>query len=257
VPEVARQIVARWGEIQVRDGRTGDLIQYTVSRDSSAIDLVTASSNARPDIRLLGTLNAFVPNLELGKLFAAEYDGSNPLFGPRTRAFGSNTQPLQAEAIPDADGDGWPQFAVLKQRADNGRDSVTLLDLRVEEDFLRFDDAAIQIGLGEQFTSQKLLVAPDLNANGASEVVVYEYETTGSRHRALINDGRTGARIGIVHFSEQLVGIDAAICPDINNNGAAEIALLGIRPADGGVRVLLKDLSTDELLGAASLPRLQ
>ena len=99
-------------------------------------------------------------------------------------------------------------------------------------------------------------MAPDQNGNRAAELVVYEYETDGTRHKARINDGRTGEPLGSVNFSEQLVGIDAAICPDLNGNGSAEIAVLGIRPGDGGVRVLVKDSGTDELLGAVSFPPL-
>jgi len=181
----------------------------------------------------------------------------------RDRYFGGGFLPTQGVALPGAAGGGLPTVAVLGTGGGSTRDGVRLLSVVKEArspftspPFMSFDDAVIRVGLGEEFTASQLLATPDFNGNGAPEFVVYEYETTGSRHRALINDGRTGERLGTVRFSEQLVGLDIAMCPDLNGNGSAEIALLGMRPADGGVRVIVKDGNTDELLGAVSLPTL-
>ncbi|MCP4088885.1 MAG: hypothetical protein GY746_03710 [Gammaproteobacteria bacterium] len=241
-PEVASLSDRNWAVIQVRDGKTGELLRYNADRDSDPRSLFRVPSSAQSGIRGLGEVYGAARFFRIAD--SSQYLGAGRI-------------PLQAVFIPDSGGDGSPQVAVLKLFADTGVDSLSLYNtVDMSGGIALATDLPVPIGLGEPFTAMSLLVAPDMNDNGSSETVVYEYETSGTRHKARINDGRTGELLSTVRFSQQLMGLDAVVCPDINNNGSAEIAILGMRYSDDAILVHVKDTATDELLGAVSFPRL-
>ena len=258
-PEIVRLTQSGYGRIQVRDSMTAEPLLSRGGdrpglsrRASSPLSLLTAPTATTGEGPLLGVLFGRERFIAFEALPAA----GQPRVAPFRRYIGADREPLQAVVLPDPDSDALAQVAVLKNRTATDVDSITLFSVVNANGVLESGAETIEIGLGRAFTAQQLLVAPDQNGNRAAELVVYEYETNGTRHKARINDGRTGESLGTVNFSEQLMGIDAAVCPDLNNNGSAEIAVLGMRPGDGGVRVLVKDSGTDELLGAVSFPPL-
>ena len=89
-----------------------------------------------------------------------------------------------------------------------------------------------------------MLAIPDINGNGASELVVFGLRFDGRNQKAVIKDSRTGAQLGELWFDRQFPGVAFADCGDINGNGTHELALLGERASDQSRKVIIKDSGT-------------
>jgi hypothetical protein len=139
------------------------------------------------------------------------------------------TTPLGLVEVPDANGNGTPEVAVLGQ----GTKAVVV----------KTADAGTAAQLGfvyynRNFMPHQVAALPDLNANGVAELAVLGRDAAGQLNTEL-RDAVTGALVRNLQF-EQLAPLDLAVLPDLNGNGSPEVAVLGV-PAGGVAQVLIMD----------------
>jgi hypothetical protein len=142
------------------------------------------------------------------------------------------TTPLGLVEVPDANGNGTPEVAVLGQ----GTKSVVVKTVDA--------GTAAQLGFvyyNRNFTPHQVAALPDLNANGVAELAVLGRDA-GGQLKTELRDAVTGALVRNLRF-DQLAPLDLAVLPDLNGNGSPEVAVLGVLAA-GGAQVLIKDSAT-------------
>ena len=89
--------------------------------------------------------------------------------------------------------------------------------------------------------STPLLSLNDINKDGAPEIAVVTYNSTLKKSTATVKNGQTGALVKQIPFNGQFVPTKANVLPDLNGNGAPEIAVLGVRSSDQAVQVEVRD----------------
>lgn len=158
---------------------------------------------------------------------------------------GSGWQVLQLEWLGDLNGNGYPEAAVLRIRNDQSQYTVVLRDSGSRQwlGTLYFDP---------QYPPRRMLVIPDINGNGADEVVVFGQRFNGGNQKAQVMDSRSGQILRAVFYDKTFPGQDIAVCEDINGNGAEELVMLGRRASDGQLKAIVKDAKTGERLGVVN-----
>jgi len=102
------------------------------------------------------------------------------------------------------------------------------------------------------FAPRSLAVVPDINGNSASELAVLGTDSSDNV-RVNIKDAASGAWIGAIDFPSTFTPVGLAVVPDVNGNGVAELAVLGV-DASGNVRANIKDADTGAWVGAVDFP---
>ncbi|WP_295613297.1 SBBP repeat-containing protein, partial [uncultured Lamprocystis sp.] len=213
---------------EIKDAATGaGLGKVFFAKTFQPVDFAAvadANGNGAAELAVLGVNAAGQPRVELR-------DSGNAalvkvLWSPKW------TTPLNLAAVPDANGNGTPEVAVLGQ----GTKGVVV----------KTADAATAAQLGfvyynRNFTPHQVAALPDRNANGVAELAVLGRDAAGQLKTEL-HDAVTGALVRNLWF-DQLAPLDLAVLPDLNGNGSPEIAVLGVLAA-GGAQVLIKDTAT-------------
>ena len=144
----------------------------------------------------------------------------------------------QAHVVDDLNNNGGVEVAVLR----TSQDKVNVLT----KDVLN-KTAVSNIGYSPNYAPGQLLVVPDVNGNGISELAVFGKNPNNQTQKVQIKDAKTNHTIRNVFFNKALEPNDLVVIPDINANGASEIVFLGTR-ANGNRRVLIKDSKTGSLI---------
>ncbi|HEX7035138.1 MAG TPA: hypothetical protein VF210_05160 [Pseudomonadales bacterium] len=153
---------------------------------------------------------------------------------------GSGWTPLAQSLVRDLNGNGTPEAAILRTHPD-GRVNVVLIDLASRL-------AVGSLNFPADYPPQGLLVIPDVNGNGADELVVLGRRHDGFDQKAMIRDSKSGAWLRVLWFDRHFPGQDFVSCGDLNGNGAHDVALLGYDPVNGRNKVIVKDTATGERL---------
>ncbi|WP_295584650.1 SBBP repeat-containing protein [uncultured Lamprocystis sp.] len=157
----------------------------------------------------------------------------------QTIAFGSTYAPLDAVMVPDLDGNGAPELALLRFTAD--------AQVQVEVRDTRTGERRTALTFAAAFLPKRLAVVPDLNGNGAVELAVLGIHSSSGAVAAEIKDARTGVRLRQVYFDKTYQPLDFAAVADANGNGAAELAVLGIKSGSQS-KVELRDTQSGQLV---------
>jgi outer membrane protein assembly factor BamB len=163
----------------------------------------------------------------------------------RRIAFDPNNWPRQLLRLPDFNGNGSDDLALLGVHSANGTASAEIRDGRTGA-FIR------QVGFGRQFTPRKLLALTDVNGNGTPDLALLSSSQTLAPTVIDMRDGSTGAlikRIALPSFSELRL-LDFATLPDSNGNAVPELAALGCDrgPPANLCRLVVHDGSSGERL---------
>ena len=86
-----------------------------------------------------------------------------------------------------------------------------------------------------------LLSLNDINKDGAPEIAVVTYNPTLKKSTATVKNAQTGGLVQQIILDRRFVPIKANVLPDLNGNGAPEIAVLGVRSSDQAVQVEVRD----------------
>ena len=143
-----------------------------------------------------------------------------------------------AKMVPDLNGNGAPEVVLLSATTHHAtvHDSLSGKLLR-------------NIALDSAFKPLRVAIVPDQNGNGASELAVLEVNS--STARVEIRDAKNGVFIRQLSLAQPqlLQPRDLAVLPDLNQNGSAELAVLG-RSAVAGKpdKVAIHDGVTGQLI---------
>ena len=115
-------------------------------------------------------------------------------------------------------------------------------------------------GLKSLYGILSALAVPDLNANGTPDLVVTRSGNDGSIN-AEVRDGSSGALLRTMAFlNNTFAPVHCAVLPDLDGNGAPELAVLAARRSDDRGVVEIRNLSGSQLprviwFGAGLSPR--
>ncbi len=211
--------------IQVRDTASGDLLQRLyVDGEFETLMLANLPIDGSQAVALLGqkddAIRAEIRELWTGTILSRVWFTSANRFIPR-----------DLEVIPDLNGNGAPELALLSENAGTGkrakveiRDSLTATILH-------------NIWWASTDAPYQLATLNDLNGNGSMELAVM---STASP-KVVVKDSATGRWVTQVTFDQRYAPFRLAVVPDITGNGADELALLAVRHSDGRIRAQVKD----------------
>ncbi len=90
-------------------------------------------------------------------------------------------------------------------------------------------------------TLPPLVFLGDINKDNSPEIAVVTYNSTLKKSTATVKNAQTGGLVQQIILDRRFVPIKANILPDLNSNGAPEIAVLGVRSSDQAVQVEVRD----------------
>ncbi|MFW2439262.1 MAG: hypothetical protein ACN4GR_07810 [Arenicellales bacterium] len=155
--------------------------------------------------------------------------------------FGQNFEVKQLEVLEDVNNNGTPELAVLKG---GGVVNVLVRDAGTGK-YIR------NIGFDPNFTPQKLLVVPDTDNDGEQELGLMSRRPDNGQVKIELRDVTGGELTKNIWYGVKDQPLDAAVYPDINGNGSAELGVLG-RIINNPDQLILriKDARTNEFLNA-------
>ncbi len=151
--------------------------------------------------------------------------------------FGDRYVPVALEVLPDSNGNGAPEYALLGQNTDSGSIQVRVLDA-ISGNVIR------NLYWGDKTDAVDLAVIPDISGNAQPEFAVVERTLATGRVRAQLKDSVTEASVGKISFSPVLSPFAIEVVADINGNGASELAMGGVRDDTGATQIQLRDTIT-------------
>lgn len=99
-----------------------------------------------------------------------------------------------------------------------------------------------------------LLSLGDLNNDGSPEIAVITHDATLLKTTATVKNAKTGVFVEQINFNGHYAPKKVNVVNDLNNNGASEIAVLGVRDSDQAVQVEVRDGLSGLKLRAVSFP---
>ncbi len=150
----------------------------------------------------------------------------------RNISFSPNYTGVDLLVLGDLNGNNAREIAVL---ADNknvtAADTVEIRDSKTG-DLIR----TINYGIGS--VPQQLINLPDLNNSGGAELAVLRANTA----RVLIKDAKTGLAVNTLDYT---LSQPFRLATVTDSNSQTNLAMLGIRTADGQIRADVRDVLTD------------
>src|SRR5258706_3766310 len=201
------------------------LIQNTVTRPAAAIPTAVALVGL-PDVNGNGTVDMALLRVRAGSIVAEIRDGLTGALLKNSVFFSNAFTPVAAVALPDADGNGVSELAVLTTRNSDGH-------VAVESRNVGGADLPRRISYPAGFSPVAMKVVSDADKNGVAELAVLL-----SRNR----DGRGVVSVQSISGTPNLHYIWSAaghtvsglqVVGDSDGNGVPEVAMLSRRTSDG------------------------
>jgi hypothetical protein len=151
----------------------------------------------------------------------------------KTIPFASTYDPVAVAEVPDLNGNGKNELAVLAVGGTGGI-MVTVKDLAT--------GAIVKsVSFPSTYKALALAVVADVNGNSASELAVLG--TTAGQTKVLVKDAFSGAVVNTVSYPATITPLALAATPDVSGNGAGELAVIGAY-ASGQLTAMLRDAFT-------------
>jgi hypothetical protein len=169
-------------------------------------------------------------------------------------AFDKNFWPRQLVRVPDLNGNGFDELAVLGTHRISGRNAVEVRDGGTGATLAR-------ITFDRNFVAGRLVAMPDINGNGTPDLALLEASDDSGIAvpvpvRVEVRDGVSSALIRTIDLAD-IRGIPGwmqlAVLPDSNGNGVPELAVLGA-PSFYPYAVEVRDALTADAIGRIGLP---
>ncbi|WP_295583683.1 SBBP repeat-containing protein [uncultured Lamprocystis sp.] len=222
---------------QIKQAVTGTPIQtFVFDQGYTPFDLAVVpdqNTNGAPELALLGrhAVNGSV-QVEL----------RDTLTGERLSAVAFNLAfvPQRLAVLPDRNGNGAAELAVLGINASTGAIAAEIKDAR--------SGAGLgQVFFAKTFRPVDFAAVADANSNGAAELAVLGVNAAGLP-RVELRDSASAALVKVLWSPQWTTPLNLAEVPDANNNGTPEVAVLG-QSRGGAVLVKTADAGTAVQLG--------
>lgn len=160
--------------------------------------------------------------------------------------FDGKTVPIDLTTLPDIDANGSEELAVLAWS--NGAFAAQIVNLGAGA------TAARTVAFGPTLTEYRdLTTAPDINGNGAPELVLMAKDASGQT-QVQVRDAKSGALIQTVPFGTTYDPVAIEVVEDQDGAGVPDLAMVGIN-STGTVRGVIKDPVSKNLVGGASFDK--
>jgi len=211
--------------VQVRDGASGSLVSNVafLSLAWRAHQLLSVSDlDNRPGDEL-GVLATDAD----GRIAVMVRDASTGDFIRNVRFLSTNWEPVRAVAMSDFSGNGADEIGVLARRKDNGMLIIMIRDAS-SNSFI-----SNVYPLDDSHTPVTVVVLPDENSNGASELATLGVDNGTGQPVIDIRDANSGVHLRTLNvFNADWEVKDMVVLPDIGG-GAPGLAVLATRKSDG------------------------
>ncbi len=107
--------------------------------------------------------------------------------------FDANYPPIKMAIVSDLNGNGSEEIVILGRRFNGGNQKAWVKDGKTNA-------SLSQVFFNKYFIGQDMDVGPDINGNGAQELVMLGRRGSDGKLRAFIKDARTGELIGRINF---------------------------------------------------------
>ena len=239
-PEIAVLVSGSNQVVRVRDASASNLISSIDFGPDPAIAVSViddVSGNGVPEIAVLGIRPAGAVRVQIKDALTGA--SVNDLF------YGSAFVPVDMAVLPDSNGNGAAELAVLGRSASGGvrvqaRDALTGL-------------ATSTTYYGSNARPIDVVVIPDVSGNDAPEIVVQGLVTASNQARAQMRDSSSGAFLRNLFFGSAYRPQKLTVVPDLSGDGIPDLAQLASRPDTGAVRVQVKSTSDGATISNAYL----
>ncbi len=157
-----------------------------------------------------------------------------------TRYYATGFAPMELLAINDNNTDGDQELAVVHKRLTDDRATV---EVREAEDGALLNSFVFSSGATPLF-AMKLTS----NNNASTDIAAVTIRTSDQRIWVQVRDSASGSIVSNVYFPRNYWPRGAAAVPDINGNGADEIALLLVHRGTGRLQLQVRDSVTGALI---------
>ncbi len=149
---------------------------------------------------------------------------------------------VQAAVVPDRNGNGAPEVALLWRNPAVGTTQVWVTDAATGQRL------AAVAGINQDVVPLTLAVVADLTGNGIEEYAVLGRTPTTGQVSTTLLDGATGRWVNRIWYSKECTPLDLASIADVNGNGAAELVMLGRCGPEGQLRAVINDTQSGQVL---------
>nr|WP_242464359.1 SBBP repeat-containing protein [Thiococcus pfennigii] len=143
--------------------------------------------------------------------------------------------------VGDLTGDGVAELATLRTKPD-------VVNVAIHDPTTGLQVGGV--GFAKNFSPLDLVSTADINGNGAFEVGVLARNPETGGQRVDLSDSLTKQFLTRIWIAADFIVQAAETLPDLNGNGAQEVAVLARREADGALAVYVEDGATAERLAA-------
>jgi hypothetical protein len=155
---------------------------------------------------------------------------------PRSVWVGAGLTAVDLEIVPDADGNGVPEVAVLSRRESDGR-----IVVEVKNASGPTNPNAVWFMAGN--TAIDFSVVADKDGNGVPEVAVLSKRDSDGRLVTEVKNAAGATNPSAVWFAAGHTGLSLQALGDADGNTIPEIAVLSRRDSDGRILVEVKNAS--------------
>lgn len=145
-------------------------------------------------------------------------------------------KPVNGVVLPDQDGNGAPELAVLAIRRSDGRGVVEIRNLSGAE-------LPRMIWFGTGLTPIKVVAVNDADSNGKMELAVLSSRDSDLRAVVEVKNSHGATLPNTIWFMSSAFAFDITTVPDADGNGVPEVAVLLSRFSDGRGVVEVKNAS--------------
>lgn len=163
-----------------------------------------------------------------------EVKNANGPTNPNSVWVGAGLTPLDLEIVPDADGNGTPEVAVLSRRDRDGR-----IVVEVKNAAGPTNPSSVWFMAGN--TAIDLAVVADKDGNGIPEVAVLSKRDGDGRMVTEVKNARGPTNPSAVWFAAGHSGLALEALSDADGNAVPDVAVLSRRDSDGRILVEVKN----------------
>ena len=198
------------------------------------IDVVAdADANGVPEVAVLATRDS-------DHRVVVEIKNAAGTTNPNSVWFMAGHTAIDLAVVPDANGNGVPEVAVLSSRDADGR-----LVVEIKNAAGPTNPTAVWFAAGQHGVALKPL--PDTDGNSVPELAVLSTRSSDGRVLVEVKNGAGSTNPRSLWYPAGYTALDLAVCPDLDANGVEEAGVFMRRDSDGRMVVETRNTSGPQL----------